>query len=311
MKILVTGGAGYIGSHTVKFLKNSGHEVIVYDNLSSGRRDFVGCKFVLGDIKDRELLEKTFKENEIEAVIHFAGFICVGESMSNPSKYFENNIANGIKLLNTMIKCNIKKIVFSSSAAVYKAKDGPLSEDDETKPVSFYGESKLMFEKLLGWYDKIHGIKSICLRYFNAAGAGYNLGEIHNPETHLIPLILTRDNISIFGTDYPTKDGTCIRDYIHVLDLALAHKLAVEKLSGESKIYNVGLNEGYSVKEIIQICREISSREILVKEGPRREGDPAVLVADSSRIKEELDWQPQFGIRDIISSAWQWHKVYK
>ncbi len=316
MKVLVTGGAGFIGSHTVKILCDAGHEVIVFDNLSKGHKKTVNCSFVLGSLSDENLLDKTFKEYKIEAVIHFAGFIEAGESMKEPLKFFNNNVVEGLSLLNVMIKNNIKKIIFSSSAAVYKHKESSLIEDDEKQPENFYGETKLMFETILKWYGLIYQLKSISLRYFNAAGAAFGLGENHYPETHLIPLILQtalgqRDHIKIFGTDYNTKDGTCVRDYIHVLDLAKAHLLALERINNIesfSEAYNVGTSQGYSVKEIIGMAKEITGKDFLVLESPRREGDPPILVANSEKIKKELSWYPEYDIKDIIKSAWGWHK---
>lgn len=317
MKILVTGGAGFIGSHTVKLMVEKGHQITIYDSLVKGHREAVketaNCQFVKACLSDKELLNHTFKKYNFDAVIHFAGYIETGESMIHPAKFFQNNIVNGLNLLDAMVKNNVQKIVFSSSAAVYKAKETLLTENDEKEPASVYGDTKLIFESILKWYDQIHGIKFAALRYFNAAGAAYGLGEAHEPETHLIPLILQaalgqRENISLFGTNYPTKDGTCVRDYVHVVDLAEAHLLALEKLGEESKIYNIGTGQGYSVKEVIDIVKKITGKDFLVVKSGRRAGDPPFLVANSDKIKKELGWQPQHGIKDIIKSAWEWHR---
>lgn len=314
--ILVTGGAGYIGSHTSHELVKQGYNVVVFDNLEKGHKEFVpkGAVFYLGNLSDTSILEKVFTENKIDAVIHFAAYALVGESMSNPLKYLHNNVANAINLLNTMNKFNVKNIVFSSTCAVYGVpKKIPLDENHPKNPVNYYGLSKLMFEQALE-ASKAQGINYVALRYFNAAGAAFGIGEKHNPETHLIPLVLEaalgkRDNIKILGTDYPTKDGTCIRDYIHVLDLASAHILALKFTEkGKSGVYNLGTGKGHSVKEIITFCKEITKKQIKTVNGKRREGDPPELVASSLKIQKELNWKPQYDIRDIIKSAWDWHK---
>ncbi|MBI2107389.1 UDP-glucose 4-epimerase GalE [Candidatus Woesearchaeota archaeon] len=314
--ILVTGGAGYIGSHTVHELVNQGYNIIVFDSLEKGHKNFLpdGVKFFQGDVGNIEDLNKVFSSNKIDAVIHFAGYIEAGESMVNPLKYFHNNSAKGITLIKAMNDNGVKNIMFSSTAAVYgNPKRVPITEDHETNPVNHYGASKLMLEKTLET-SKVQGISSIFLRYFNAAGAGYGIGEKHNPETHLIPIILEvasgkRDHIKLFGTDYPTPDGTCVRDYIHVLDLASAHVQALKQLEkGKSGIYNVGTGKGYSVKEIINICRNVTGKNIKVVDEKRREGDPPVLVASSLKAQKELNWQPKYDINDIIKSAWEWHK---
>lgn len=309
MKVLVTGGAGFIGSHTVKVLLDAGFEVVVYDNLSNGVRESVSCSLIQGDLKDKELLNNVFEENNFDAVIHFAGFIEAGESMKQPSRFFENNIIFGTNLLEAMVKNNVKKIIFSSSAAIYKAQDYPLKENDLAEPDNFYGETKLMFEKLLQWYDRIHGLKFIALRYFNAAGASFGLKENHNPETHIIPLILQtalgkRDHIKIFGTDYNTPDGTCLRDYVHVEDLANAHLLALQNLEDKSNFFNVGVGKGYSVKELIDIVKKNTGKEFKVVLSDRRPGDPPVLIANSEKIKQVLGWEAKFDINQIIKSAW-------
>lgn len=316
-KILVTGGAGYIGSNCIRLLLKQGYDVIVLDNLSRGHKKAIPeeITFIKGDLSDENLLNEIFKENKIDAVIHFAGFIEAGESMKNPKIFFENNVINGIKLLDIMMKYNVKKIIYSSSAGIYTQKTSQLNEDDEKNPSSFYGETKLIFEKILNWYDKIYNLKSVCLRYFNAAGADFEIGEDHNPETHLIPLVLQvalgkRDFIKIFGIDYNTKDGTCVRDYIHVTDLSKAHILALDYLlqGGESKKYNLGSGKGYSVREIINKIEEITGKKISVVETERRAGDPETLIADSLKIKKELSWVPEKDLTQIISSAWNWHK---
>ncbi|MGM0498729.1 MAG: UDP-glucose 4-epimerase GalE [Bacillota bacterium] len=320
MNILVTGGAGYIGSHVVKALLKEGHQVVSFDNLQKGYRDAVtGGKFIEGDLADKELLNQVIQENEIEGVIHLAADSLVGESMEKPGKYYINNFANGINLLEAMIKNDVKNIVFSSTAAVYGEPDEiPIKENNKTEPTSTYGESKLFFEKALKRYDDIYGLKYASLRYFNAAGADPegDIGEAHDPETHLIPIVLQtalgiRDKIYIFGDDYPTRDGSCIRDYIHVNDLAAAHVLAVEALAEgkESSIYNLGNGEGYSVKEVIDTVKEVTGREFEVEVSDRRAGDPAVLIASSDKIQKELDWQPDYTeLEKIISTAWNWHK---
>lgn len=313
MNLLITGGAGFIGSVTVKQLIELGHNVVVYDSLVKGHRQAVNSNFVQGCLSNKELLDETFKKFDIEGVLHFAGFIETSESMRKPGKFFENNVVYGLNLLDVMIKNNVKKIVFSSSAAIYGSKEAPLVEGDVKNPGSVYGETKLMFEKILKWYDKIYGLKHISLRYFNAAGAAYGLGEDHNPETHLIPLVLLtalgkREHIKIYGTDHATLDGTCIRDYIHVIDLARAHVLTINSLKEKSNAYNLGVGKGYSVKQVLEAAREITGRNIKVVEAGRRAGDAAILVANSDKIKKELGWKPKYSLKDIIESAWQWHK---
>jgi UDP-glucose 4-epimerase len=320
MNILVTGGAGYIGSHVVKILLNQGHQVVTLDNLQKGYKEAVtGGKFIEADLADQKLLNEIMQKNEIEAVIHLAADSLVGESMEKPGKYYRNNFANGINLLEAMVKNEVKNIVFSSTAAVYGEPDEiPIKENNKTEPTSTYGESKLFFEKALRRYDDVYGIKYTSLRYFNAAGADpeAEIGEAHDPETHLIPIVLQtalgiRDKIYIFGDDYSTRDGSCIRDYIHVSDLAAAHLLAVEALASgrESAVYNLGNGEGYSVKEVIKTVKEITGKDFEVEVSDRRAGDPAVLIASSEKIQKELDWQPEFPeLEKIISTAWQWHK---
>lgn len=321
--VLVTGGAGYIGSHTVKALQAVGYEVIVFDNLVYGHRDIVenvlGAKLIVGDIKDRILLNKVFATYPIEAVIHFAAYAYVGESVLKPAKYYMNNVMGTLNLLEAMRSASIKKIVFSSTCATYGVPTVvPVPEDHPQNPINPYGKSKLMVEELLKDFDHAYDLKSVCFRYFNAAGADPEglLGEDHSPETHLIPLVLQtaleiRKSISIFGTDYPTNDGTCIRDYIHVTDLAQAHVLGLQYLlqGNNSQVFNLGNGNGFSVRQIIEAAREITGRAIKVVECDRRVGDPPVLVGGSKKARDILNWQPQYAdIKQIITHAWQWHQ---
>ncbi|WP_217078102.1 UDP-glucose 4-epimerase GalE [Clostridium baratii] len=320
MSILVCGGAGYIGSHMVAELLENGQDVVILDNLEKGHKDaLLGGKLYIGDLRDKEILNKIFTENNIEAVIDFAAYSLVGESMTEPLKYFNNNVYGTISLLEAMKEHNVKYIVFSSTAATYGEPECvPILEDSKTIPTNAYGESKLLVEKILNWCDKAYGIKYTTLRYFNAAGAHINgkIGEDHSPETHLIPLILNvalgkRDEILIFGDNYDTKDGSCIRDYIHVSDLASAHSLALKRLmnGGESRIYNLGNGTGFSVKEMIDIARKVTGHEIPAKVAPRRAGDPAILIASSEKAMKELNWKPKFNsVETIIETAWNWHK---
>ncbi len=317
--ILVVGGAGYIGSHMVKELISHGREVVILDNLTTGHRESVlDGEFIKGDLGDENLLHRIFKTYPIHTVMHFAAFSLVGESVQFPLKYFENNVAKTITLLKVMLEHGIKCFIFSSSAAVYgEPEEIPISENSPVRPTNPYGASKLMVEDILQKCDKAHGLRYISLRYFNAAGADETgtMGENHNPESHLIPLVLKaakgeKKNITVFGTDYPTKDGTCIRDYIHVTDLSQAHLLAMDALeNGESSnIYNLGNSHGCSVKEVIETAVQVTGRQIPVVEGPRRLGDPAILVAGSEKIKKELGWQPKFhDLKTILKTAWQWH----
>lgn len=321
MAIMVTGGAGYIGSHTVAELLAKGEEVVVVDNLQQGHREAVlGGKLYVGDIRDADFLDTVFRENEIDAVIHFAASSLVGESMQLPGKYYHNNVYGTLCLLEKMNDYGVKKIVFSSTAATYgEPENVPILETDRTLPTNAYGETKLAMEKMMHWFDTAHGIKYVSLRYFNAAGAHESgrIGEDHSPETHLVPIILQvalgkRAHISIFGDDYATPDGTCIRDYIHVTDLADAHILAVEKLraGGDSSVYNLGNGKGFSVKEVIDIAREVTGHAIPAVVEARRAGDPAVLVASSERGRTELGWQPKRdSLKQIIASAWAWHQA--
>jgi len=320
MAVLVCGGAGYIGSHTAVELTALGKEVVIVDNLQKGHKDAcLGAKLYIGDLRDDDFMRKVFTENDIEAVIDFAADSLVGESVTEPLKYYNNNVVSTLHLLGIMNEFGVKKIVFSSTAATYGEPENiPILETDRTLPTNPYGETKLSVEKALKWADNAYGIKYVSLRYFNAAGAhkSGSIGEDHSPETHLIPIILQvalgkRDAISIFGDDYNTPDGTCIRDYIHVTDLATAHILALEKLNktNESGIYNLGNGKGFSVKEVINIAREVTGKEIKEVVAPRRAGDPAILIASSEKAQKELGWEPQYGdLRTIVSSAWEWHK---
>ncbi|MBS3153267.1 UDP-glucose 4-epimerase GalE [Candidatus Woesearchaeota archaeon] len=319
MNILVTGGAGYIGSHTVHELVNQGFDVIVLDSLENGHKEFLPENIHLfkGNLASLSDIEKVFISHKIDAVIHFAAYALVGESMENPVKYFHNNLAGGINLIKTMLKFNVKNIVFSSTCATYGIPERlPLDEIHPTNPVNYYGLSKRMFEQVLE-SSQIQGMNYVILRYFNAAGAAFGIGEKHNPETHLIPLVLEvalgkKDHVKVFGTDYPTKDGTCIRDYIHVLDLASAHILALKSLWVEkSGVYNLGTGKGTSVKEVIDICKEVSGKDIKVVEEARRPGDPPELVASPIKAKKELGWEAKHNIKDIIKSAWEWHSKHK
>lgn len=316
MNILVTGGAGYIGSVVVEECLRGGHRTVVYDNLVKGHRESVapGAAFVEGDLRDGELLKTTFRENEIEAVIHMAAHSLVGESVGNPSKYYENNVVAGLSLLDAMNSAEVKKLVFSSTAAVYgEPEKQPIEERDRLAPTNPYGETKLAFEHALRWYENAYGLRYASLRYFNAAGASERCGELHEPETHLIPLVLQaaigqRSHVEIYGEDYPTRDGTCVRDYIHVIDLARAHVLALSILDEKSAIYNLGCGgAGYTVREVIDAAQEVTGLEIPVRLAARRAGDPAVLIAASDKIKTELGWNPEFqDLNVIIESAWNW-----
>ena len=318
MKVLVTGGAGYVGGTVTRLLLASGHEVTIYDNLCHSRRDALPQKasFVEGDLADRALIESTLREGRFDGVMHFAALIEAGESMKVPELYFRNNTMATLTLLEAMLATGHDKLVFSSTAACYgEPERTPITEDARLLPTNTYGESKLLVEQMLTWMNRIHGFRYASLRYFNVAGAIDGYGEAHEPESHLIPLILDvalgrRASIKVFGHDYPTKDGTCIRDYIHVRDLANAHVLALNALAERSRlIYNIGNGHGFTVREVIDSVRRVTGRPIAVEEQERRPGDPAVLVASSEKIKAELGWQPQFAELDqIIASAWQWHR---
>ncbi|OMH40704.1 UDP-glucose 4-epimerase GalE [Desulfurobacterium indicum] len=319
MKIAVTGGAGYIGSHTVKLLTEEGHNILVIDNLYNGHREAVpdNATFIKCDIRDIENLKEIFNEFKPEAVIHFAAFIEVGESTKNPLSFYINNVSGTLSLLSTMEETGIDKIIFSSTAAVYgNPKTVPIPETEPVKPINPYGQTKACVEKALKDISQFSNLKYVSLRYFNAAGADPSglIGESHNPETHLIPLVLKtakgeREQISIFGTDYPTPDGTCIRDYIHINDLAKAHLLALEYLmsGGESNVFNCGYGKGYSVREIIDMAKKVTEKDFKVVEEKRREGDPAILVADSKKLKSILNWKAEFDdLEFIIKTAWNW-----
>ncbi len=323
MTIMVLGGAGYIGSHTVYALIEQGMDVVVVDNLETGHIEAVhkNARFYQGDIRNREFIDSVFDKEHIDAVIHFAANSLVGESMTDPLKYYDNNV-NGTKvLLQSMVAHNIKKIVFSSTAATYGEPDRvPILETDRTEPTNTYGETKLSMEKMFKWTDVAHGVKYVSLRYFNACGAHESgqIGEAHSPETHLIPLVLQvplgqREAINIYGDDYPTEDGTCIRDYIHVTDLAQAHILAVEYLmkGNDSNVFNLGNGVGFSVKEVVEVARKVTGHAIPAVITERRAGDPARLIASSEKAREVLKWNPQHAeLEEIISSAWKWHSTH-
>lgn len=321
MELLIVGGAGYIGSHMVKLLVEQGHRVTVLDNLSAGHRDAVlAGELVIGDLADSQLLDELFTQHRFDCVFHFASFIQVGESINHPQKYYHNNVTNSLNLLDAMVRHDCQRFIFSSTAAIFGEPDYcPIDENHPKAPINPYGRSKLMLEQILADYDRAYGLKSVCLRYFNAAGADPSglLGERHDPETHLIPLILQaasgrRPHISVFGRDYNTPDGTCIRDYIHVNDLCQAHLLAMEKLTRDhtSQAYNLGNNNGFSVQQVIDTARAVTGKEINVVDAPRREGDPAVLIADSTRAKSELGWKPVYAdLRTIVEHAWGWETI--
>lgn len=319
-RVLVTGGAGYIGSVVTAQLVARGCAVVVCDNLSHGSKKAVpaGAKLIVADTADRTALDRIFQEHRFDAVMHFAAFIEAGESMQVPEKYFRNNTANSLTLLEAMLAHKVQRLVFSSTAALYGTPERtPIEENDPLRPTNAYGESKLLVEQMLAWFHRIHGLRYSCLRYFNAAGAAGDLGEDHVPESHLIPLTLQvalgkREYISIFGTDYPTSDGTCVRDYVHVSDLASAHILVLDALRQRDKlIYNLGTGHGFSVREVIETARRVTGHPIPAREVARRPGDPAVLVAGSNSIKRDLRWQPQFPeLESIVRSAWEWRRKH-
>ena len=316
MRVVATGGAGYIGATTVQSLIQSGHEVVVFDNLAKGHAQALpdSVRLVQGDVGDCARLDALFREYRPEAVLHFAAWIEAGESMLVPEKYFRNNSASTLTLLESMMANGVNKLIFSSTAALYgEPQRIPIQEDDPLKPTNTYGESKLLVERMLAWFHRIHGFRYASLRYFNAAGSNGRSGELHEPESHLIPLVLQvasgrREHISIYGTDYPTQDGTCIRDYIHVSDLADAHVLALEALDNhEVLIYNLGNGAGFSVRQVIESARQVTGKAIKAVEAARRPGDPAVLVASSDKIRRELNWRPKYpDLEAIVSSAWDW-----
>jgi UDP-glucose 4-epimerase len=322
MKVLVTGGAGYIGSHVVSMLIERGYEVVVFDNLSAGHRQAVDPKatLVVGDLLNRSHLEALFSAHQFEGILHFASHIMVGESMQKPFKYLYDNVVGVMNILEFATMHRVGRFILSSTANLYDApRVIPIREDEALIPGSVYGETKFMAERMLAWMDRIYGLKYCCLRYFNASGAHPNghIGEDHAPETHLIPLVLQvalgqRDAITVYGDDYDTPDGTCIRDYIHVLDLADAHILALEALAdGHSRVYNLGNGTGYSVMEVIEAARQVTGHPIPVNVGERRAGDLPVLVADSTRIQQELGWRPEFGsLHIILETAWNWHRQH-
>lgn len=322
MKVLVVGGAGYIGSHMVKMLAGAGHDVVTLDNLSNGYRDAVKYgEFVEGDIADVALLDQLFSQHAFDGVMHFASYIQVGESVEKPSMYYRNNVCNTQTLLDAMLEHGIRSFIFSSTAATFGEPEyTPIDEAHLQRPINPYGHSKLMVEQILRDYDHAYGLKSVCLRYFNAAGADPEgeLGERHIPETHLIPLVLQaasgrRDSITVFGTDYDTEDGTCVRDYIHINDLCSAHLLGLEHLvaGGDSRAYNMGNGQGYSIKQVIDVAKQVTGNDFSVETGERRSGDPARLVADSSLLQKELGWKPEFtDLQSIILHAWAWEQKY-
>src|SRR5258705_5426272 len=319
-RILVTGGAGYIGSVVVAHLLDRGYEPVVFDDLSHGHRAALpaSARLIVGDIADRALLDQIFAEFQPQAVMHFAAFIEAGESMQRPEKYFRNNTANTLTLLEALLEHGVQRFVFSSTAALYGAPEKtPIEENSALQPSNAYGESKLLVEQMLDWLHRVHGLRYACLRYFNAAGAAGEQGEDHHPESHLIPIALEvalgdRTEVAIFGTDYPTPDGTCVRDYVHVSDLAAAHLLVLEALREKERlIYNLGNGQGFSVREVIETVRKVTGHGIPARESPRRPGDPAVLVASSEKIKRELGWKPEYaGLISIVRSAWNWRRAH-
>ena len=317
MNILVTGGAGYIGSATAEALARAGHAVTVYDSLVTGHKQAVPAEATLiqADLSDSHALIETLTQEKFDVIMHFAALIEAGESMKEPGRFFQNNFSNSLTLIENAVRAGVKRFVFSSTAAVYQSSDQPLTEASYLAPTNVYGQSKLMVEQALGWYRQIHGLHYASLRYFNACGALPGRGEAHRPESHLIPLVLRvplgqSQSISIFGTDYPTPDGTCIRDYVHIADLVSAHLLALENLEERDEmIYNLGSGNGYSVREVIETARRVTGHRIPAVEQARRPGDSAILVASSEKIKRELGWKPQHdNLHEIITSAWAWHK---
>lgn len=319
MKLFITGGAGYIGSATAELMLQKGHQVTVYDSLVTGHRPAVpeGARFIQADLADRGALQRALASSTFDAVMHFASFIEAGESMQKPGKYLHNNVALSFQLIEACFRASIPLFVLSSSAAVYASSDEPLSEDARLDPDNVYGQTKLMVEQSLEWYRKIHGLRYTALRYFNAAGALPERGEAHRPESHLIPLVLQvalgqREAVEIYGTDYPTPDGTCIRDYIHISDLVAAHELALEALETHDRlIYNLGNGAGYSVREVIETARALTGHPIPAVESKRRPGDSPRLVASSKKIQQELGWQPKHPeLRQILASAWEWHRTH-
>jgi len=319
MKILVTGGAGYIGSIVVEQLIEAGESVVVFDNLYQGHAAAVhpAAQLVVGDLADRSALEALFAEHQPDAVMHFASYTLVGESMEAPFRYLGDNVTNGLNLLQTMLRHGVRRFILSSTANLFdRPQRMPIDEDEQIVPGSPYGESKFILERILAWLDRLTGLRYAALRYFNAAGASAERGEDHHPELHLIPLVLgvaqgKRPHVTIFGNDYPTPDGTCVRDYIHVIDLAQAHIQALRALDSGSRTYNLGNGQGFSVQEVIETARRITGHPIPALVGPRRPGDPAVLIASSDRIRRELGWRPRYPhLYDIIETAWRWHSTH-
>ena len=319
MHILVTGGAGYIGSVVVEELIRQGEQVTVLDNLIQGHRAAVHpqAEFVLGDLAEREALGDLFDNHSFEAVMHFASHLRVGESMEKPFMYLGENVVNSLNLLETMVEHGVYRFILSSTAALFgQPEQMPIDEEEQIVPGSPYGESKFILERTLGWLDQIHGLRYAALRYFNAAGATTERGEDHNPESHLIPLVLQvalgqREQVQIYGSDYVTRDGTCVRDYIHVLDLAQAHILALRALDDGSRVYNLGNGQGFTVREVIEMAQEVTGHPIPAVDAPRRPGDLPTLIASSDKIREELSWQPRYpDLRDIVRSAWNWHRAH-
>jgi len=318
VNVLVVGGAGYIGSVVAASLIDAGHSVTVFDNMSRGHVEAVpaSARLITGDLEDRPALDRLFAAGSFEGVLQFAALIEAGESMKVPERYFHNNTANTLNLLETMLNHKVGKLVFSSTAALYgNPVRVPIEEDDALAPTNAYGESKLLTERMLAWFHQCHGLRYAALRYFNAAGAAGERGENHQPESHLIPRVLQvalgqSDQVSIFGTDYPTPDGTCVRDYIHILDLASAHLAALDALaSRERLVYNLGNGQGFSIRELIEVARRVTGHPIPAVETGRRPGDPAILVASSARIQRELGWRPHYpGLEAIVASAWEWHR---
>jgi len=317
VKVLVTGGAGYIGSVTTERLLDSGHEAVVFDSLERGHRAAVDRRagFVKGDLRDKRKITSAMADVKPDAVMHFAAYALVGESMEKPEMYFGNNLAGGVNLAEAMLGAGVKKIVFSSTCATYgQPEQVPITEDERQRPTNPYGESKLLLEKVLGWYRQLHGFQTVFLRYFNACGATEKFGEDHDPETHIIPIVLQvalgkREKVTIYGEDYDTPDGTCLRDYIHIVDLAQAHILALT--SAVSGPFNLGNGNGYSVKEVIETARQVTGHPIPAAVGPRRPGDPARLVAAAKKARETLGWKPRYGdLRSIVESAWNWHRAH-
>ncbi len=317
MKVLVTGGAGYIGSVTTEKMLDAGHEIVVFDNLERGHRQALDerARFIEGDLRDKEGILSAMMDVKPDAVMHFAAYALVPESMEKPEIYFRNNLDGGVNLSEAMLKADVGRIVFSSTCATYgQPETVPITEDEKQKPENPYGESKLQFEKVLNWYRELHGMKAIFLRYFNACGATEKFGEDHDPETHLIPLVLQvplgkRENVKIFGEDYDTPDGSCIRDYIHIVDLAQAHILALE--TEKDGPYNLGNGTGFSVKEVIDVCREVTGHDIPAIKAERRPGDPPRLIAGADKARNVLGWKPEYpDLKDIVESAWQWHQAH-